>query len=126
MKIIPVEKNESLEQPIPTIWRSALKKLADKVALGTDIDALTKIEIEAIDMKSEVINKENIDSYPDKLGPLHEQSWETSIYIWEPPYWAILIDLSDTNGDTTDLVFHSKICETKNGFRIEPGLIYVP
>ena len=126
MKDIPVEKIEARELPVPTAWRTALKQLSDKATQGTKISALTDIEIGPIDNETKSIHRHNIDGYPDQLGPLSEISWDTSIYIWDSPYWRVLVDLSDENGDTTDLVFHVRVYETTNGYSIEPGLVYVP
>lgn len=126
METVPIEKDDERELPVPTAWRSALKQLADKAVLGTEIKDSSDIEIGKIDSKTALSHRYNVESYPDALGPLNDKSWETSIYIWESPYWAILIDLSDVNGETTDLVLHAKIFETRERFKIEPGLIYVP
>lgn len=126
MEIVRVEKNNEFEKPVPTAWRSALKQLADKVVFGTEIKNQPDIEIDEIDSKTESSHRFNIESYADALGPLNDKTWETSIYIWDAPYWAILVDLSDVNGETTDLVLHTKVFETQEGYKIEPGLIFVP
>lgn len=119
-------KIEAHELPIPTAWRPALKQLADKAILGTEIKTLSNIKIGQIDSETKSIHRYNIDEYPDTLGPLDKQTWETSIYIWDSPYWRVLIDLTDLDGHITDLVLHARVHETDNGFSIEPGLIYVP
>lgn len=126
METVPIEKDNKRELPVPTAWRSALKQLADKAVLRTEIKDSSDIEIGIIDSKTASSHHYNIQIYPDTLGPLNDKSWETSIYIWDSPYWTILLDLSDVNGKTTDLVLHAKIFETLEGFKIEPGLIYVP
>jgi len=90
------------------------------------VKAPSNIEIKPIEKETNSSHQYNIDSYPDTLGPLHEKSWESSIYIWDSPYWTVLVDLTDTNGQITDLVLHARIYETDSGYIIEPGLIYVP
>ena len=126
MQNVPVKKVDDQELPIPTEWRSALKQLADKAVFGTNIEPSSNIEIGEIDSKTRSSHHYNIASYPDPLGPLNEQSWKTSIYIWDSPHWALLVDLTDADGHVTDLVLHAKVHETDKGFLIEPGLIYVP
>lgn len=126
MEDILVEKIEDHELPIPTEWRLALKQLADKIVLGAEIEALPNIEIGLIDSETVSSHNYNIEGYPDKLGPLQESSWKTSIYIWDSPYWQVLVDLADENGNISDLVLHARIHETAQGFLIEPGLVYVP
>ena len=126
MEIVPVEKDDESEKPIPTAWRSALKQLADKAVFGTEIKNQPDIKIEKIDSETASSHCYNIESYPDALGPLNKKSWETSIYIWDSACWRVLVDLTDTNGQITDLVLHASVKETDKGFLIEPGLIYVP
>ena len=126
MKDVPIEKVDDREQAVPTVWRSALKQLADQAVLGTEIDALINIVIRPIDIATRSSHRYNIDDYPDKLGPIGEHSWAKSIYIWNSTSWKVLVDLTDLNGDITDLVLHAEVYETDSGYLIEPGLIYVP
>ena len=126
METVPVEKDDERELPVPTEWRLALKQLADKAVLGTEIKDQSNIEIGNIDSNIASNHHYNIQCYPDALGPLTDKSWETSIYIWDSPYWRVLVDLTDLNGQVTDLVLHASGMETDKGFLIEPDLIYVP
>jgi len=49
METVPVEKDDERELPVPTAWRSALKQLANKAVLGTEIKNQPDIEIGKID-----------------------------------------------------------------------------
>ena len=126
METVPVEKDDERELPVPTVWRSALKQLADKAVLGIEITTQLDIEIGKIDSKTASSHRYNIEGYPDALGPLNDKSWETSVYIWDSPCWRVLVDLTDIDGQVTDLVLHANVKETDKGFLIEPSLIYVP
>jgi len=90
METVPVKKDDERELPIPTAWRSALKQLADKAVLGTEVKKQPDIELGEIDNKTASSHRYNIEGYPDVLGPLSDKSWETSIYIWDAPCWRVL------------------------------------
>jgi len=81
METVPVEKDDERELPVPTAWRSALKQLASKAVLGTEIKNQPDIEVGQIDSKTASSHRYNIEGYPDTLGPLGDKTWETSIYI---------------------------------------------
>lgn len=122
-----VLKDEERELPVPSIWRSALKQIVDSFvqerALPTLVDAIIVDPIASDEAK---ISRQNIQDYPDPIGPLAEFSWTTSIYIWMDGYWDVLVDLSTSDGETSDLVLHAKVRESDNQYIIKPGLIYVP
>jgi len=37
--------------------------------------------------------QEYIEDYGEQLVPLPEETWETSIYLWQGNYWDVIIDL---------------------------------
>lgn len=124
--MIEVEKNMEDELPIPTLWRESLTKIANAFVMRNFPNS--QINPDLGDWRKNIlpINYGNIDDYPDELGPLKSTTWETSIYLWEETHWVVLLDLSDINGKTTDLVLHLEVKEQGDGFKFEPGLIYVP
>lgn len=126
MPDIKVEKNMEDELPIPTLWKESLAKIANAFVERNFPNPKISHDLGEWDENILSINYGNIDDYPDKLGPLHTTTWETSIYQWEETYWSIMLDLSDVNGQTTDLVLHLRVKEYEGGFKFEPGLIYVP
>ena len=126
MTIIPVSKNSTNELPIPSVWRTGLKRLADASVLAETIEADKHFSVVPADLQTKEINAANIMAYPDALGPLAEKSWDTSVYLWQDDHWEVLVDLSGVDGETTDLVFHAIVREVDDRFKVEPGLIYVP
>lgn len=126
MTLPQVEKILDIELPIPTAWRSDLKRIIDAI---TDDDFPDRTLIPVIsDYDADIleINSSNIADYPDGIGPLEKVCWETSVYIWAEQHWDILIDLTDNTGKNSDLVFHAKVREQNGIYKFEPGLIYVP
>jgi len=121
-----IKKCSNSEHPIPLVWREKLKLIADSFVdesfpPSNIIDNICNIDGEVIKQ-----NYEYISDYPDQIGSLNDITWETSICTWQDGYWLVLIDLSQDNGVSSDLVFHAKIYESSSGFIFEPGLIFVP
>ena len=126
MDHVPISKTEDQELPIPSAWRSALKEIADALVLRRTIPQIDGFLISPIETDQLGICWENIGDYPDPLGPLTKESWKTSISVWNAGYWSVLVDLTTTSGEVSDLVFHTKVTEREDRYLIEPGLIYVP
>jgi len=126
MNNIPISKTEDQELPIPSAWRLALKQIADALVLQTSIPQLDGFLVSPVEKNQLGICQENIRDYPDPLGPLSIESWKTSVSVWSAGYWSVLVDLTTTSGDVSDLVFHAKVMEREDRYLIEPGLIYVP
>jgi len=126
MKSVNVEKNMEEELPIPSLWKQPLSEMANAFIERKFPNPKISHYLNDWDKRILSINYGNINDYPDELGVLHPDTWETSMYLWEGNYWIVLLDLSDRNGHTTDLVFHFKVREERGGYKFEPGLIYVP
>lgn len=103
-----------------------MKQLVDAIVSGQQPDGTPGVSLSEIEPATSKINRANIEAYPAPIGDLSEQSWQSSIYSWTGEYWAVLVDLTTTDGKVSDLVLHAKIRCTDRGYMIEPGLIYVP
>lgn len=126
MANIPIEKNTDKELPVPTLWRAALKELADSFVYDEFNSLKSTFLVRAIDNDIVKINKNNIEKYPDQIGLLMQKSWDTSIYVWTGKDWVVSVDLSTSDGETSDLVLHTIVREVAGSYNIEAGLIYVP
>jgi len=118
-----VKKDAACELPIPTIWRSELKKIADYFVQKNSILPKT---VRPLEHDIVEINRGNLDDYPDKIIFLSEKAWQTSICLWHEHYWQVLLDLTAEGGETSDLVLHMKVYENHDDYEFEVGLIYVP
>lgn len=123
---VPISKTEDEELPVPSAWRLALKGIADALVQRTTIPQIDGFQIGLVKDDHLGICRENIKDYPDPLGPLTAESWDSSVSVWSGGYWAVLVDLTTRSGEVSDLVFHAKVTEHKDQYLIEPGLIYVP
>lgn len=48
------------------------------------------------------------------------------MYLWMDGYWQVLVDLSNSDGETSDLVLHVQVFPDGKGYLFQPGLVYVP
>jgi hypothetical protein len=123
--IIPVEKDEEDEHPVPTIWRDSLRAAADALAAGNY--ALTGVSlVEPLDDETAAHIKDNIADYGCTLTPLPERSWDTSISSWQLDHWDVLVDLFTQEEGRSDLVMQVRVTEDGSGFLFSVHLVYVP
>lgn len=123
MKTIHVEKNPDVEQAVPTEWRATLKTIADAFVEGRKPMGPG---IGDVDTQTLEISQKSITDYPDSFGELSAESWKTSVYLWMDGYWQVLVDLSNSDGETSDLVLHVQVFPEGGGYLFQPGLVYVP
>lgn len=123
MQDVPVIKDEDTESAVPTEWRRSLKTIADAFVSN---QPPTGQGIRTVDADTLRINNENIEDYPDTLGPLAEECWKTSVCAWARTHWEVLVDLNSENGERTDLVLHVRVYEVDQRYEFQPDLIYVP
>lgn len=121
-----ISKTEDVELPVPSVWRMALKTIVDTLIRENEIPKVEGFLIGSSDANQLQICRNNMEFYPEKIGPLRQESWNSSIHVWNNGYWSVLIDLTALSGEVTDLVFHAKVIERGEQYLIEPGLIYVP
>ncbi len=108
---------------MPTGWRAELKRVADAYVAG---EVPEGDGIERPDVRSFEISRANLADYGEPMGPLAEVAWESSVMAWQGGYWQVLVDLTDLNGERSDLALHARVTPVGDGVLIEPGLVYVP
>ena len=114
------------ERPVPTAWRPVLREIAETVRQG---DATRASRIPSVGEvyadTADNINS-NVESYGEVLIPLPEESWTTSIAVWQEGFWEVLVDLWAEPKTPTDLVLHVQVVEEGDGYHFKVGLVYVP
>ena len=121
-----VKKDANTELPVPSEWRNVLEQIANAFVENNFPTEPLKSHLGQYRESIIAINQANIKNYPDEIGLLNSKSWDTSCYLWMEDSWDVLLDLSDENGETTDLVLHVTVKENADSFIFEPYLIYVP
>lgn len=120
------EKNENIEQAIPTAWRPVLSEIVDKIRnrslrSGEILGFKCNIEPQVIDSIYY-----NVDSYDDLLVKLPEDAWRSSICRWMGGYWHLLVDLFTDIEGASDLVLFVNVYETEALCRFEVQSLHVP
>jgi hypothetical protein len=119
-------KDETMQQPIPTAWRSVLTKV---VSALKDRDYGLKAGVPGVKQPS-VETAEHIENYIAAYGAdlveLPEESRETSVCMWQRTHWDALIDLWTEQEGRSDLVLSARIEEQSSGFHFKINMVYVP
>ena len=124
--IVPVRKDLTAQQPIPTVWRETLRRTADAIAaaqfdpgsLPQAVVPLTPADVERF--------QEATRAYGATLIALPAETWKTSVCIWTGAHWDALIDLWTLEEGSSDLVMAVRITESGPAFSFCVKLVYVP
>lgn len=118
-------KDEEQEHPVPSVWRSKLRDIAEALKDGNfnlhglaDIDPLDDATVAGI--------AQNINDYGCTLTSLPHASWDTSVCQWQLEYWEVLVDLFTVEEGRSDLVLHVHVFEQVGGFFFKVHFVYVP
>jgi hypothetical protein len=126
MNEIIVKKDEENELPIPHIWRPTLKAIVDAFVIQ---DYELSVEIKNVSPVSKSTSKQiedYIQDYGEALIDLPEDTWETSVYIYDGGYWRVLLDLYTKNEGLSDLVLSVEVKENRDAYIIDIKAVYVP
>ncbi|CAB0151898.1 hypothetical protein PSI9734_02259 [Pseudidiomarina piscicola] len=121
----PVSKDEVNQQPIPTIWRSALWLIVEAIKSNDYSLTNTNSSIKPISLSDATRIQENIEDYGCKLASLPDQAWNTSVCQWMRGYWDILVDLYTVQEGGSDLVLSVRVYEQDNKFEFEIMSVHV-
>ena len=69
-----------------------------------------------------------IRDYGEKLAPLSDETWGTSVCQWMEGYWDVLIDLNTEAEGRSDMVLSVRVREGEatDSFSIQVNAVYVP
>jgi hypothetical protein len=119
-------KDETVQQPIPTAWRPVLTQV---VSAFTNRDYCLSVGVPGVERPSietaEHI-RDSIATYGTTLIELPEESWESSVCMWQRTHWDALIDLWTEEEGRSDLVLGARIAEESTGYSFKIHIVYVP
>jgi hypothetical protein len=105
---------DDVEHAVPSVLHDVLSKVADAFAAGDFLLQVHAIEgVRPIDLATAEWVAKSIAAYGDSLAPLHPSTWNRSIYRWMDGYWQLLVDLSTTREQVSDLTLHAKLYDTE-------------
>lgn len=123
---VPVSKDLTAQQPIPSGWRPTLTAIGEALkdqdfGLGRSIPGVPPLSPE----DAESIQA-NILDYGAQWVCVTEQSWLTSVCQWMDGYWDVLIDLATDEGPS-DLVLSVRVTERgEDRYLFAVQMVYVP
>ena len=126
METIGVVKNIEEELPIPSIRRGTIAKIVDALVAEDYFlrCSILNAELRSPDVACQM--KSYIEDYGEKLTFLSEESWNSSVYIWQGYDWQALVDLSTEKEELSDLVLQLSVADTGSDFKFFVEMVYVP
>lgn len=123
---IEPRKDQLIEHPVPEAWRDTFRSIVDcfvdlDYRLERSVDGVRPI---AEDTATQI--KEYIKDYGERLAPLSEDTWNSSVSRWMGDHWVVLVDLCTESEGISDLILHSLVKEDRQGFSFEIYMVYVP
>lgn len=126
INIIPVLKNTSEEQLVPTVWRKTLSDIVNAFKSG-DFQLKKSINgVNPILPKDASIIEHNISDYGITLKSLPPQTWKTSTCLYLGDFWDVFIDLYSIEEGLSDLVLSVRVYEKNSEYIFDVHLVYVP
>lgn len=119
-------KDAESELPIPTAWRPVICRVVDAFVrhdyqLNAGVPGVAPVST-----KTAEHIKSYIQDYGAELIALPEETWASSVCIWQGDRWDALIDLWSLSEGRSDLVLSLQVSEAEGGFEFVVYMIYVP
>ncbi|NRF25891.1 hypothetical protein HRJ45_12450 [Vibrio coralliilyticus] len=117
---------DEVQRPIPIVWRQTFCQI---VSAFVDLDYLLNRSIEGVVPVAQDIADQietYVKDYGENLVALSEQTWDSSVCMWMETHWDVLIDLWTETEGLSDLVLQAKVFESKDGYKYQIEMVYVP
>jgi hypothetical protein len=119
-------KDESHQLPIPSAWRPVFRKIVGAIVqrdyrLSAGVPGVAPVA----DNTAAQIEK-YIAGYGETLVDLPEETWDSSVCIWQVKRWDALVDLWTRREGRSDLVLSAHVFESDAGFEFHIDMVYVP
>jgi hypothetical protein len=124
-EVLPV-KDESRERPIPSSWRPVFRNIVDAF-VQRDYELRAGVQgVAPVSAETAAHIKNYIESYGETLVGLPEETWNSSVCIWQGDRWDALVDLWTLAEGRSDLVLSARVFEADSGFKFHIYMVYVP
>ncbi len=119
---------DAAQTAIPHAWRETLGAIVDSLLRG-DL-SIGEDLANVVPVPEDVSNqcRETVASYGSVTWiRLPEETWSTSVAMWQGNHWECLVDLWTAEEGRSDLVLEVTVTEDpETGFRFRPHLVYIP
>lgn len=123
--VLAIKDTES-ELPIPTAWRPVICRVVDAFVrrdyqLNAGVPGVAPVSAKTAEQI-----RSYIQDYGAELVDLPEETWASSVCIWQGNRWDALIDLWSLSEGRSDLVLSLQVLEAQSGFEFVIYMVYVP
>lgn len=126
MRIDEEPVKDDAQRPVPERWRPVLREIAEAIRLGDPALASRLPSVAEVPTDTAAHIRDYVADYGEALIPLPEESWDSSVALWQGSFWEVLVDLYGEPRTRTDLVLHVQVFEDGASYRFHVGLVYVP
>jgi hypothetical protein len=119
-------KDESRELPIPSAWRPVFRDIVDAFVQRDYRLSAGVPRVAPVTSDTAAHIEKYIEAYGETLIELPEETWDSSVCIWQGNRWDALVDLWTRAEGRSDLVLSARIFETDRGFEFHIYMVYVP
>lgn len=124
-KPIELEKDDR-QHPVPLNWRPTFHLISEAFRQGDfRLRDHAIPNVAPIDGMVAQSIAENISDYGDALASLDPATWDRSIFLWMGGYWQVLVDLTTTREQVSDLTLHARLYDVSPP-RLEIQSVHVP
>ena len=119
-------KDESRELPIPSAWRPVFRQIV-RAFVQHDYRLSAGVPgVPLVTNDTAAHIERYIEDYGETLIELPEETWDSSVCIWQGNRWDALVDLWTRAEGRSDLVLSARIFESDAGFEFHIYMVYVP
>jgi len=119
-------KRSDRELPVPPQWRPVFQEIVRALSEG-DFTLARGIEgVKPLSRDVAEFFADYVEDYGATLTPLPDETWESSIYMYDEGYWEVLVDLFTVEEGRSDLVLFTRVCERGGAYAFEPWSLHVP
>lgn len=123
---VPAVKDEGIQRAIPSEWRDVIKKIV-RVLIAHDYQLSSGISgVAPVTADTAAQIGKYIEGYGAVLAELPDETWNSSVCMWDGSQWDAIIDLWTESEGRSDLVLSLQIEEDEAGFIFNVCMVYVP
>ena len=126
--VVAALKDPERQHGVPSAWRPCFEAIIDAFVradygLREPIAGVVPVQ-EGVSVQVE----HYIRDYGEKLAPLSDETWESSVCQWMEGYWDVLVDLNTAAEGRSDMVLSARVQENEvtGSVSIQVCAVYVP
>lgn len=123
--VVMATKDAESELPIPTVWRPVICRVIDAFVRHDYQLNAGVLGVTPVSAKTAEHIRSYIQDYGEELVELPEETWASSVCIWQGDRWDALIDLWTHSEGRSDLVLSLQVSEAPGGFEFNIYMVYV-